>query len=48
MINIEGLSVKFDKNPVLNNINIGFQKGMIHGIVGLNGAGKTTFFNVLA
>ena len=48
MINIQGLCVKFDKNPVLNNINIGFEKGMIHGIVGLNGAGKTTFFNVLA
>jgi ABC-2 type transport system ATP-binding protein len=32
----------------LNNISIAFQKGIIHGIVGLNGAGKTTFFNVLA
>ncbi len=48
MINIEGLCVQFDKNPVLKNLNIVFEKGMIHGIVGLNGAGKTTFFNVLA
>ncbi len=48
MINIEGLSVKFDNEPVLKNINTSFEQGMIHGIVGLNGAGKTTFFNVLA
>jgi ABC-2 type transport system ATP-binding protein len=48
MISIKELSVKFGNNPVLNNISINFQKGNIHGIVGLNGAGKTTFFNVLA
>ncbi len=48
MIRIEGLNVKFDNNIVLKNINIVFEKNMIHGIVGLNGAGKTTFFNVLA
>ncbi len=48
MINIEGLTVTFDKNTVLNNINIAFEKQMVHGIVGLNGAGKTTFFNVMA
>jgi ABC-2 type transport system ATP-binding protein len=48
MINIENLIVSFDKNTVLKNINIGFEKGIVHGIVGLNGAGKTTFFNVLA
>jgi ABC-2 type transport system ATP-binding protein len=48
MISIKELKVTFDKKSVLNNINIGFEKAMIHGIVGLNGAGKTTFFNVMA
>ena len=48
MINIENLTVTFDKKTVLKNISIGFGKGKVHGIVGLNGAGKTTFFNVLA
>lgn len=48
MISIQNLSVSFDKHPVLKNINIDFEPGLIHGIVGLNGAGKTTFFNVLA
>jgi len=48
MISIKDVSVKFGNNQVLNNINIDFRDGVIHGIVGLNGAGKTTFFNVLA
>lgn len=48
MISIKNLTVKFGSNEVLKNINIDFEKNMIHGIVGLNGAGKTTFFNVLA
>ena len=48
MIKIQNLTVKFGNNQVLSNIDIDFQGGDIHGIVGLNGAGKTTFFNVLA
>lgn len=48
MISIKNLSVSFDKHEVLKNININFETGMVHGIVGLNGAGKTTFFNALA
>ncbi len=48
MISIQNLSIKFADKQVLNKINIDFEKSNIHGIVGLNGAGKTTFFNVLA
>lgn len=48
MISIQNLSVKFGNNQILNNININFPKKNVHGIVGLNGAGKTTFFNSLA
>ena len=48
MISIRNLSVKFSDKQVLKNINIDFKENYIHGIVGLNGAGKTTFFNVLA
>jgi ABC-type multidrug transport system ATPase subunit len=32
----------------LDDISIDFPQNQIHGIVGLNGAGKTTFFNVLS
>lgn len=48
MINVQGLSVGFNGHEVLKNITIGFEEGLVHGIVGLNGAGKTTFFNAFA
>jgi ABC-2 type transport system ATP-binding protein len=32
---------------VLKNLSVEFQEGQIHGIIGLNGAGKTTFFNCI-
>ena len=35
------LSKSFGKATVLNNINVSFSKGQIHGIVGRNGSGKT-------
>lgn len=48
MIKIKELTVRFDDNTVLNNISIGFHLPGIFGIVGLNGSGKTTFFNALS
>lgn len=48
MIDVKGLSVKYGDKAVLNDVGIKLAAGNIHGIVGLNGAGKTTFFNALA
>ena len=48
MINVQGLVVSYNNQKVLKSITIDFEEGLVHGIVGLNGAGKTTFFNVLA
>jgi ABC-2 type transport system ATP-binding protein len=48
MIAIRNLSKKFGTNEVLKNINIEFDKGKVYGIVGENGAGKTTFFRCIA
>jgi len=48
MINVQNLTVSFNDHLVLKNISIDFEPGLVHGIIGLNGAGKTTFFNVLA
>ncbi len=48
MINIQSLAFSFSDHKVLDDISIDFLQNQVHGIVGLNGAGKTTFFNVLS
>ncbi len=48
MIKIQNLSVSFSANKVLDTISIDFKQNQVYGIVGLNGAGKTTFFNALS
>lgn len=48
MLSIKDLSFSYNEEPVLKEMNISFEPNAIHGIVGLNGSGKTTFFNVLA
>ena len=48
MIQIENLSKKFGQKTVLHNLNVTFEQEKTYGIVGANGAGKTTFFKCLA
>ncbi len=47
VLNVENLSFSFGDKPVLKNISFALQKGEHAGLVGINGAGKTTFFNIL-
>ncbi len=44
---IEHLSKSFEKKTVLKDINFTFESGKIYGLLGRNGAGKTTFFNCI-
>lgn len=48
MISIRHLNIAFDRNKSLCFTDKDFDAGLVHGIIGLNGAGKTTFFNLLA
>ena len=48
MIEIKGLSHSFDKKCVLNNINLSVPDGTILGVIGINGAGKSTFLRLLS
>lgn len=48
MIRIQGLSKSYGGKTVLRNIDTFFKTGMVYGIVGRNGAGKTTFFKCIA
>ena len=44
---IDGLKKSFGNKEVLKDISISFEEGKIYGLLGRNGAGKTTFFNIL-
>ena len=44
---VKNLKKNFGKKEVLEDINFEFEKGKIYGLLGRNGAGKTTFFNCL-
>ena len=41
MIKVENVSLKIKKDMILRNINVEFERGKIHGIIGRNGSGKT-------
>lgn len=47
MIQVTQLSKKYGQQTVLNIENLEIHKGQSFGLVGNNGAGKTTFFNLL-
>jgi ABC-2 type transport system ATP-binding protein len=48
MIEVAGLSKKFDQIQALNQVSATIQKGSIFGLIGSNGAGKSTFLRLLA
>lgn len=48
MISIKNLTKTFDGFPALTDLSLCVQKGSIYGLVGINGAGKTTIINLLA
>ncbi|WP_299393583.1 ABC transporter ATP-binding protein [uncultured Gelidibacter sp.] len=47
MITVSNLSKKYNSDPVLNIEHLDIPKGQSFGLVGNNGAGKTTFFSLL-
>lgn len=46
-IQVKNLSFGYKSRPVLNLSDVQFEEGKAYGIVGKNGAGKTTFFKCL-
>ncbi|MBL1436134.1 MAG: multidrug ABC transporter ATP-binding protein [Hyphomicrobiales bacterium] len=45
LIKVNGLSKSFGKEQVLKDISFGIEEGKIYGLIGHNGAGKTTILN---
>ncbi|MCL2034968.1 MAG: ABC transporter ATP-binding protein [Oscillospiraceae bacterium] len=48
MVAIKGLNQKYDKRPVLSDVNISVMPGSITGLLGPNGCGKTTLIKIIA
>lgn len=48
MIEVTGLSKSFDNIQALQQVSATIQKGSIFGLIGSNGAGKSTFLRLLA
>lgn len=44
---IRDLKKNFDNKEVLKRVSFTFERGKIYGLLGRNGAGKTTFFNCI-
>lgn len=47
LLKIEGISKSFPGVKVLDGISVTFKKGSVHALLGENGAGKSTFMNIL-
>lgn len=48
MISVSDVSVKFGDKPLFKDVNVKFTPGNCYGIIGANGAGKSTFLKVLS
>ena len=48
MLSTNGVTVRFGKRVLFEDVNIKFTKGNCYGLIGANGAGKSTFLKVLS
>ena len=48
MLSANGVTLRFGKRVLFEDVNIRFSKGSCYGLIGANGAGKSTFLKVLS
>ncbi|MBQ0002573.1 MAG: ATP-binding cassette domain-containing protein [Treponema sp.] len=48
MITVSDVSLRFSEKPLFKDVNLKFTNGNCYGIIGANGAGKSTFLKVLS
>ncbi|EFS98207.1 ABC transporter, ATP-binding protein [Capnocytophaga ochracea F0287] len=48
MLSVSNLSVQFGKRVLFDEVNVTFIQGNCYGIIGANGAGKSTFLKILS
>ena len=48
MISVSNLSLRFGKRTLFEEVNVKFTPGNCYGVIGANGAGKSTFLKILS
>ena len=48
MLSVSNLSVQFGKRILFDEVSTTFNQGNCYGIIGANGAGKSTFLKIIA
>lgn len=48
MINVSNVSLQFSDRKLFDDVNINFSHGNCYGVIGANGAGKSTFLKILS
>ena len=48
MLSVSNLSVQFGKRILFDEVNVSFTQGNCYGVIGANGAGKSTFLKIIS
>src|SRR5690349_11063929 len=48
MITVNNVTLSFGKRVLFDEVNLSFSKGNCYGVIGANGAGKSTFLKILS
>ena len=48
MLQVSNLSLRFNTRVLFEDVNLKFEKGNCYGVIGANGAGKSTFLKILS
>jgi ATPase subunit of ABC transporter with duplicated ATPase domains len=48
MITVSNLKIQFGSKPIFQDVNLKFSEGNCYGIIGANGAGKSTFLKAIS
>ena len=48
MVEVNNITMRFAHQLLFENINLKLDKGKRYGLIGANGAGKTTFLKILS
>ena len=48
MLQVNGVSLQFGSRKLFEDVNVKFTKGNCYGVIGANGAGKSTFLKILS